>query len=238
VRVFITAGGELPALAAKAATSTIPIVFILGSDPVKSGLVSSYSRPGGNVTGINMLTNTLETKRLGLLHDLVPHAPTVGVLINPKFLESARQLSDLSAAARSLGLKLYQLRASTDEEIGSAFDEISQNRIAALAVAAEPFFNSRREMIVSLAARHKVAAIYQFREYIHAGGLASYGIDLGDGYRQVASYAGQILKGAQPADLPVVQPTKFEFILNMKAAKELNLSVSTAMQLLADEIIE
>jgi putative ABC transport system substrate-binding protein len=238
VALLITTGGVQPARAALAATSSIPIVFMVGSDPVEAGLVANYNRPGGNATGLNMLTNTLEAKRLGLLHDLVPQATSIGMLVNPRFQESSRQLHDLQEAGRSIGLRMHGLQASTDAEIDKVFDDVVHNQIAAMTVAAEPFFNTRRDKLVALAARYRIPTMYQFPEYAVAGGLVSYGIDLADAYRQVAAYAGRILKGEKPADLPVAQPTKFELVLNMKTAKEFGLSISTAMQMLADKIIE
>jgi putative tryptophan/tyrosine transport system substrate-binding protein len=236
--VFAATGGEPAVLAAKAATSTIPIVFVIGSDPVKLGLVASYNQPGGNATGINILTNTLEPKRLGLLRELVPQAATIGVLLNLTFPAAASQLGDMQEAARTIGLQLHVLRASTDREIDTAFESVAQHRIPALAVAADPFFNTRRDKLVALAARHAVPAMYQLREYAVAGGLMSYGIDLPDVYRQSGAYAGRILKGAKPADLPVMQPTKFEFVINVKSAKALGVKLSDNLLSLADEVIE
>ena len=238
VVVLAATGGENSAMAAKAATSTIPIVFAVGSDPIKLGLVASYNRPGGNVTGINSLTTTLEAKRLGLLHELVPRAATVGVLLNPNWPPSANQLRDVQDAARVVGLQINVLQASTDQEIDAAFETVAQQRIAALAVTGNPFYDTRREKLVALAARHAVPVIYQFREFAAAGGLLSYGIDLPDAYRQVGVYVGRILKGAKPADLPVLQPTKFEFVINLKTAKALGVKFSDNLMSLADEVIE
>jgi putative ABC transport system substrate-binding protein len=238
VVVLAATGGENSAMAAKAATSTIPIVFAVGSDPIKLGLVASYNRPGGNVTGINILTTTLEAKRLGLLHELVPQAATVGVLLNPNWPPSANQLRDVQDAARVVGLQINVLRASTDQEIDAAFETVAQQRIAALAVTGNPFYDTRREKLVALAARHAVPVIYQFREFTAAGGLMSYGIDLPDAYRQVGVYVGRVLKGAKPADLPVLQPTKFEFVINLKTAKALGVKFSDNLMSLADEVIE
>jgi putative tryptophan/tyrosine transport system substrate-binding protein len=238
VTVLATTGGEPAALAAQAATSTIPIVFAIGGDPVKLGLAASYNRPGGNATGINILTATLEAKRLGLLHELVPQAATIGVLLNPKFQPAHSQLRDLQQAAPALGLQIQVLRASTDSELDAAFETVTQQRIAALAATADPFFDTRREKLVALAARHAVPTMYHFREFAVAGGLVSYGIDPLETYRQVGVYVGRVLKGAKPADLPVLQPTKFEYVINLKTAKALGLTVSNSMQLLADEVIE
>ena len=238
VTVLVATGGEPAALAAKAATSTIPIVFATGGDAVKAGLVASYNRPGGNVTGIDILTATLEPKRLGLLRELVPQAETIGFLLNPDYGPSESQSSDVQAAARALGLQIHVLRANTDREIEAAFETVAQQHIAALAVAAGPFFDTRREKLVALAARHAVPTMYHFREFAAAGGLVSYGIDPLDTYRQVGVYAGRILKGANPADLPVLQPTKFEFVINLKTAKVLGLDVPPALSARADEVIE
>jgi ABC-type uncharacterized transport system substrate-binding protein len=184
------------------------------------------------------LTNTLEPKRLGLLRELMPQAATIGVLLNPTFPAVASQLGDMQEAARTIGLQLHVLRASTDREIDTAFESVVQHRIPALAVAADPFFNTRRDKLVALAARHAVVAMYQLREYVVAGGLMSYGIDLPDVYRQSGAYAGRILKGAKPADLPVMQPTKFEFVINVKSAKALGVKFSDNLLSLADEVIE
>jgi putative ABC transport system substrate-binding protein len=237
VTILVTTGGESAALAAKAATSTIPIVFSMG-DPVKAGLAASYSRPGGNATGINILTETLEPKRLGLLRGLVPQAATIGFLLNPNFPAAESQSKDMQEAARAIGLQIHVLRANTDREIEAAFETVAQHRIAALAVAASPFFDTRRDTLVALAARYAVPTMYHFREYAAAGGLVSYGIDPIETYRQVGVYAGRILKGAKPADLPVLQPTKFEFVINLKTAKALGLDVPLHLQQLADEVIE
>ena len=238
VAVLAATGGEPAALAAKAATATIPVAATFAGDPVKQGLVASLSRPGGNITGISNLATTLEAKRLGLLHDLVPQAATIGVLLNPASSTAANQLSDLQEAARTIGLQLHVLRASTDGEIAAAFESVAQNRIPALAVAGDPFFNSRRDKLVALAARHAVPAVYSFRDYAVAGGLMSYGIDLPDVYRQIGVYVGRILKGAKPADMPVEQPTKFEFVINLKTAKALGLTIPAGLISFADEVIE
>jgi putative ABC transport system substrate-binding protein len=238
IAVLVSSGGDPVAMAAKSATSTIPIVFIVGSDPVALGLVASYNRPGGNATGINILTNALEPKRLGLLRELVPKATTLAVLLNPNNPPAQRQLRDLEEAGRITGLQPYFLRASNDSEIEAAFESIVQQRILALMVAADPFFNTRRHRLVALAARHLVPAMYQFREYPVAGGLMSYGIDITEVYRQIGIYVSRILKGARVADLPVQQPTKFEFVINLKTAKALGVQFSDNMLSLADEVIE
>ena len=238
VAVITTTGGEPAALAAKAATSTIPIIFTVGSDPVKQGLAESFNRPGGNATGVLLLTNQLEPKRLGLLRDMVPNASTVGFLVNPGFAASESQLSDMQDAASAMKQSIRVLRANTDREIDAAFDAIAQQRIPALAVAASPFFDTRRNRIVELANRTGVPTIYHFREFAEAGGLVSYGISFSDAYRQVGVYTGRVLKGVKPADLPVVQTTRFEFVINIKTAKLLGLKISDNLLSLADEVIE
>jgi putative ABC transport system substrate-binding protein len=239
VNILVAGGGEPSPRAAKAATSTIPILFIMGSDPVRAGLVESYRRPGGNITGINILTDLLEAKRLGLLHDLVPEAATVGFLWNPRFASAAEnQVPDAQEAARALGLTLRPLPVSTADDIDTAFDTMRVERILAVAVSADPFLDISRNRIIALAARHSVPAMYQFREHAVAGGLMSYGIDLDEVYRQAGLYAGRILKGEKPADLPVLQPTKFQFVINLRAAKALGVKISDNLLSLADEVIE
>ena len=235
--VLVATGGPSAALAAKAATSTIPIVFSTG-DPVKAGLVASYNRPGGNATGINLLTDTMEPKRLGLLHELVPQAVTIGFLVDPNFPSAEEQSKDMQEAARAIGLHIHVLRANTDREIEAAFETVVQDRIGALAVAASPFFDTRRDTLVALAARHAVPTMYHFREFAAAGGLVSYGIDPVDAYRQVGIYAGRILKGEKPGDLPVMLPTKYELVINHKTAKSLRLEIPDKLLALADEVIE
>ena len=238
VIVVVSTGGEPAALAAKAATSTIPIVFGTGTDPVKAGLVASYNRPGGNATGINFQTADMEAKRLGLLHELMPQAKNIAFLYNPKFAAAEGQLHDVREAARTLGLQVNVLHASTDDEINAAFRTMVQQQTAALVLAADPFFDTRRSQLVVLAAYNMLPAIYQFREYAAAGGLMSYGIDAVDAYRQIGIYAARILKGARPGDLPVMQPTKFELIINLKTAKALGLEIPPMLLARADEVIE
>jgi putative ABC transport system substrate-binding protein len=238
VTVLTTTGGEPAAMAAKGATSTIPIVFLIGGDPVNLGLAASYNRPGGNATGMNILTATMEPKRLGLLRELVPQAATIGVLLNQNFQPAENQLRDLQEAARAIGVQIHVLNAATDRELDAVFETVSQQHIPALAVTADPFFDTRRDKLVALAARHAVPTIYHFREFTAAGGLMSYGVDSLATYRQVGVYAGQILKGAKPADLPVLQPSKFEFLVNLKAAKALGVKISDNLLSLADEVIE
>ena len=234
----IAAGSDPAATAAKAATRSIPIIFAVGSDPVKLGLVASVSRPGGNATGINILTSTLEAKRLGLLRDLVPQAKLIGVLMNPNYGPADNQVRDIQQAAQAIGLPIQVFRSSTDSEIASAFEAIEQHRVAAFIVAADPFLDNRRDKIVAFAAHLGVPAMYQFREHAAAGGLMSYGIDLADVYRQVGVYVGRLLNGAKTADLPVTQPIKFEFVINLKTAKALGVKFSADLLSLADEVIE
>jgi putative tryptophan/tyrosine transport system substrate-binding protein len=238
VAVMTTTGGEPSVLAAKAATTTIPIVFSIGGDPVKRGLVASYNRPGGNLTGISLLTNPAEPKRIGLLHQLVPQAIVIGFLLNPNLPQVESQVRDVQEAAGSLNLQVHILWASTDREIESAFEAIAQKHIEALAVAADPFFDTRREKLVALAARHAVPTIYHFREFALAGGLVSYGIDASEGYRLVGVYTGRVLKGDKPADLPVIQAVKFQLVINLKTAKALGVKISDNFLSLADEVIE
>jgi putative tryptophan/tyrosine transport system substrate-binding protein len=238
VAVLVSTGGESAALAAKAATSTIPIAFIIGGDPVKLGLAATYSQPGGNATGISIMTSTLEPKRLELLRELVPQASTIGVFLDPNFPPYEGQLRDLREAARELGLQVQELRVSTDTEIEQAFETVARQHIAAVMVVAGPFFDTRREKLVTSATRYAVPAMYHFREFTVAGGLVSYGIDSRVSYRQIGVYAGGILKGEKVADLPIIQPTKFELVINLKTAKALGLKVPLTLQVAADEVIE
>jgi putative ABC transport system substrate-binding protein len=238
-KVTVIAATSSPAaLAAKAATSTVPIVFTTGDDPIKLGLVASLSRPGGNVTGISNLIVDLGSKLLGLLRELVPGTTTIAVLTNPDFPGTERQLRDVEAAALVLGLKFMVLRASSEQEMETAFATMARQGGVALLVGVDPSFLDRRDHIVSLAARHAIPAIYPVREFAVAGGLMSYGSDFADSYRQAGIYTGRILRGEKPADLPVQRSTKFEFVINFKTAKALGLAVPNSMQLLADEVIE
>jgi len=238
VSVLTAVGGDPSPRAAKRATSTIPIVFGIGGDPVRDGLVESFNRPGGNVTGVTLMTNLMESKRFGLLRDLVPDAQLVGAMLNPSFAPSARQSQQIEEAARSIGQRLIVAKASTDEELDAAFTALVRERADALLVAADPYFDTRRDRIVGFAQRQRLPAIYHFREYVLAGGLLSYGISLTDAYRQFGVYTATILKGAKPADLPVLQPTKFELVINLKTAKTLGLKISDNLLTLADEVIE
>jgi putative tryptophan/tyrosine transport system substrate-binding protein len=238
VALLVTTGGEPSALAAKPATSTIPIVFTTGGDPVKIGLVESLNRPGGNATGVSLLTTAPESKRLGLLHELVPGAKVVGVLIDPNYQEADAQARELRDAAGSIGQHIYIAYAKSEAELESAFETLVRERADALLVSADPFFDTRRDRIIAFAAEQRMPAVYQFRQYAVGGGLMSYGVSLPEGYRQVGNYAGQILKGAKPADLPIVQSIKFEFVINLKTAKALGLEVPAMLLARADEVIE
>jgi ABC-type uncharacterized transport system substrate-binding protein len=238
VTVLATIGGSRVGRAAMAATATIPIVFLSGADPIKVGLVPSLSRPSGNATGVHLLIGALDPKKLGLLRELAPQATLVGVLLNPNVEDFQFRVADVQEAARAVGLQIHVLRANTDPEIDAAFAALSQIRAGALVVSSNAFFNTRREQIVALAARHAIPAIYDGREYAAAGGLVSYGTSLPQGYRQVGIYTGRILNGAKPADLPVLQSTKFEFVINMKTAKAQGVKISDDLISLADEVIE
>jgi putative ABC transport system substrate-binding protein len=238
VAVIAATGGSAVARAAMAATSTIPIVFSSGADPVKVGLVASLSRPSGNATGVYLLIGELDPKKLGLLRELVPQDTLVGALLNPNIEDFQVRLAGVGEAGRTVGQQIHIVYASTQRELDSAFAELSQLRAGALVVAADPFFNSRRNQLVALAARYAIPAIYEGREYALAGGLMSYGTSLTEGYHQVGAYTARILKGAKPADLPVFQLTKFQFVINLKTAKALGVNISDNLLSLADEVIE
>jgi putative ABC transport system substrate-binding protein len=239
VSVIVTSGGSPPALAAKAATLTIPVVFLVGQDPARLGLVPSLARPGGNLTGLNLFANELEAKRLELLRELVPRTARVTVVVNPTDAPNTEAtLRDVTAAAQTMGLQLQVFEASTRREIDAIFASLRQERPDALFIAASAFFNIRRIQWVQLAAFHRMPAAYALREYAEAGGLMSYGPDILDAYRQLATYAGRILRGAKAADLPVAQPSKFELIINNQTARMLGIDVPQTLLARADEVIE
>jgi putative ABC transport system substrate-binding protein len=237
VAVLVAVGGEDSALAAKAATTTIPTVFLVARDPVITGLVASLSRPGGNATGVNLYGAELSTKRLGLLHDLVPTASVIGLLLNPGYLTAEAEVREVEAAARKIGCQILLLKAGNDSEIDAAFAGM-RARIGGLLVGTDPFFNSRRQHIVALAAREAVPVMFDQREFAAAGGLISYGTSLTDAYRQVGVYAARLLKGEKPSELPVLQPTKFELVINLKTARMLGLTLPDKLLVAADEVIE
>lgn len=236
VTVIFANSPSIPA--AKAATDTIPIIMMSGDDPVRLGFVASFNRPGGNITGVSILSGELAAKRLDLLRELVPHAKTIAILINSDFGPSGHFQSDVEAAARALRLSIEFLQANNEREIGEAFNTLTQTRADALLVGPGPFLDSRRDLLVSLAAKIAIPAAYETRSTAAVGGLMSYGADVEDGYRRAGRYVGRILKGEKPADLPVDQATKFEFVINLKAAKALGLEVPPTLLARADEVIE
>jgi putative ABC transport system substrate-binding protein len=238
VAVIAAAGGNPSAFAAKTATTTIPIVFIVGDDPVNLGLVTSLNRPGGNLTGMSVFTTELGTKRLELLHELVPKAPVIGLLINPNYQGAAREAVAVQAAARAIGRQILVLNASDERDIVTVFATLAEQQVGALLIDADALFVSRRDQLVALAARHSVPAIYDLRDFVAAGGLMSYGTSLADAYRLVGVYTGRILKGEKPADLPVQQAVKIELVINLKTAKALGLTFPITLLGRADEVIE
>jgi putative tryptophan/tyrosine transport system substrate-binding protein len=238
VAVIASTGGIGAAIAAKQATSTIPIVFIVGDDPIKHGVVASLNRPGGNVTGIYNFISAMEAKRFGLLRETVPTAGSIVVLLNPNYPGFDVQLKDLQEAARAVGQQIGVFNASSEADIHAAFRAVARLSAAALLVGADPFFNGRREQLVTLAAHYSIPAMYELREYVLAGGLMSYGTNLADAYRQVGNYAARVLKGDKPAELPVVQSSRFELVINLKTAKALRLTIPAGVLAIADEVIE
>ena len=238
VALIVAQGGDPPVLAAKSATATIPVVFTISSDPVRLGIVGSLNRPGGNVTGFWPYTSLLGTKRLELMRQLLPANASIAVLVNPDNPNADIDVTELQNAARTLGQSITFVRARSETEIDAVFATLGERSASALLINTDPFFLARRDQFVSLAAHNGITAIYAQREFVTAGGLMSYGADLADGYRQVGIYAGRILKGEKPADLPVVQPTKFEMAINLKTAKALGLTVPDKLLALADEVIE
>jgi len=238
VDVLVATGGTLSALAAKTATTSIPIVFVIGSDPIKFGLVASLNRPGGNATGVSFLVNVLTAKQFELLHEMVPRAKLIGFLVNPTNPNTESDTRNVRAAADSLGLLLNVLNASSEHDIDAAFAALAQQRADALLVSTDPYFQIRADQVAALAARHAMPTMYSFRENVTAGGLMSYAPSITDAARQAGVYTGRILAGQTPTDLPVVQPTKFEFVINLRAAKALSLTVPDKLLVAADEVIE
>ena len=238
VAVLVGVGGDVSALAAKRATTTIPVVFGMGADPVKAGLVASFNRPGGNVTGFTLWTSEMELKRLGLLRELVPAVPLIGILANPQFPPTMQEVDDLELAAKGVNQRLLVARADNDAELDVALTSLVQQHAGAVLVTAAPFFDTRRDRIVQFAAQNRLPSIYHFREYATAGGLISYGPNVVESYRNAGGYVGRILKGEKPADLPILQPTKFDFVINLKTANTLGLTVPPMLLAEAGEVIE
>jgi putative ABC transport system substrate-binding protein len=238
ISLIVAVGGIVSTRAAKAATSTIPIIFVSGGDPVENGLVASLSRPGANLTGVSLLTSILGAKRLELLIQVVPAATVIALLIDPNTPDAERETNDVLAGARVLGRDIRIFKVTAEHEFEPAFVDMAAQRAGALMVGADPFLNSRREQLVALAAQYRLPAIYHFREFALAGGLISYGSSVTSGYRLAGVYAGRVLKGEKPADLPVVQPTTFEMVINLRTAKALALDIPGTMLVRADEVIE
>jgi ABC-type uncharacterized transport system substrate-binding protein len=238
VSVLATGGGVPSALAAKAATKTIPIVFLMGADPIKAGAVASLNRPEGNVTGVSFLENTMAAKRVALLSQIAPKTSTIGMLVNPRNPDAAIESKDTQTAVQALGRTLVVVQASTDNDFEPAFAALAAQNAGAFTMGGDPFFTSRRDKIIALCARYKLPAVYPHRTFTGAGGLMSYGTSFIEAYRQWGIYIGRVLKGVRPADLPVIQPTKFEFIINIKTAKALDLDVPPSLLAITDEVIE
>jgi putative ABC transport system substrate-binding protein len=238
VTVLVGVGGDVSAVAATKATKTIPVVFGMGGDPVKAGIVASFNRPGGNATGYTLWTSEMESKRLGLLRELVPGVRLAGVLVNPQFPPTERELEDLEPAAKAVSQQLFVARADNDAELDAALASFAQQGVGAFLVTTAPFFDTRHDRIIGFAAQNRLPAVYQFREYAAAGGLMSYGPNIVESYGNAGVYVGRILKGEKPADLPVLQPTKFDFVINLKTAKALELTVPPALLAEAGEVIE
>ena len=238
VALIVTSGGEPAAFAAKAATATIPIVMVMGGDPIKEGLVVSLNRPGANVTGATVYTFNMESKRLALLHEVVPAAKTIAVLVNPASPAAELQTRDVQEAAPRLGVEVVIFNAHGADEFESLFAAMAERKAGALLVTADPALNNQRGQLIALAARHRLPAIYEWRLHAVEGGLMSYGTVLTDAYSQVGRYAGRILHGETPGDLPVVQPTNFQFVINLKTAKTLGLEIPPTLSARADEVIE
>ena len=236
--VIAATGGVRSAEAAKNATTTIPVVFVIGFDPVKVGLVASFNKPGGNLTGTTIITTELATKRLSLLYDLDPGMRNVAILVNPESMRADVEIENVIVAARDTGRPLFVLRASSISEIDAAFASLAEQQLRALIISAAPFFMTRRAQLVGLAASHKMPVVYPFREFVDDGGLMSYGPSLTSAYRRAGVYAGRILKGAKPGELPIESPSRFEFLINLKTAKTLNLTIPPGVLAIADEVIE
>jgi putative ABC transport system substrate-binding protein len=238
VTVMAATGGDASALAAKGASATVPVVFNMGSDPVKMGVVQSINRPGGNVTGATVLSQDMEQKRFSILRTTVPHVSRFGAIVNPNYPDSPNQTRDIEKGAADLGRQVFIARASNDDELNAAFAALLREQVGALVLASDPYFDTRRDRIIAFAAQNKLPAIYQFRGYALDGGLISYGPSITDAYRQVGRYVARILKGEKPGDLPILQPTKFDFVINLKTAKSLGLTVPATLVAQADEVIE